>query len=111
MARRKPPKGLAEEGAAYRPDPSPMALPDGTVRHVLRLGPKGRVLLPVGVRAAMGLQEGDTILGWLRDGKITLESQRMALKKIQERNRKLARGRSVVDELIAERRAAAARGE
>ena len=52
----------------------PMALPDGTVRYVLKLGPKGRVLLPASVRAAMGLAEGDIILGWLKDGKLTLES-------------------------------------
>ncbi len=115
MARRKSSKRFAERGTSYRaaPPPSvdPMALPDGTVRYVLKLGPKGRVLLPVSVRAAMGLAEGDIILGWLKDGKLTLESQAAALKNIQEQNRRRAGGRSVVDELIAERRAAAARGE
>lgn len=115
MAKRRSGKGFAEQGIGYRTVPrplaEPMALPDGTVRYVLKLGPKGRVLLPASVRAAMGLVEGDTVLGWLKDGKLTLQSQRAALKTIQDQNRRRAGGRSVVDELLAERRAAAARGE
>jgi AbrB family looped-hinge helix DNA binding protein len=94
-----------------RPLPEPALLPDGTVRFVLRLGPKGRVLLPAELRTSLGIQEGDVLLGWLKDGELRLESQARALRKIQEEGRRLRGDRSVVDELIAERRAAAARGE
>ncbi|MCX7314933.1 MAG: hypothetical protein NTV56_25335 [Alphaproteobacteria bacterium] len=115
MAGRKIEKGFAEEVARYDASAprsaEPMTLPDGSVRHVLKLGAKGRVLLPSSVRAAMGLGDSETILGWLKDGKLTLEGQRGALKKIQQKNKRLSGGRSVVDELIAERRAAAARGK
>lgn len=124
MPKKKRPTGLSEKRARYRGariaasaasqpagSPSPEALPDGTVRYLLKLGAKGRVVLPLEMRTAMGLDEGTLILAWLKDGKVSLESQQRALKKIQEENRRLAGGRSVVDEFIAERRAAAARGD
>jgi S1-C subfamily serine protease len=41
--------------------PGPETLPDGTVRYVLVLGPKGRVLLPADLRKGLGLQQGDVI--------------------------------------------------
>ena len=126
MRKSKPPLGFSEDkarygkrrlasaprgGSALRALPSPEVLPNGTVRYFLKLAPKGRVLLPAKMRAALGLEVGDRIVAWLKDGEVRLESQRCALEKIQKDGRRLAGGRSVVDELIAERRAAAARGE
>lgn len=122
MPKRKRLAGLSDNKTRYRaartaaparlPElPPPEVLPNGTVRFVLKLGAKGRVVLPLDMRAAMGLEEGAVILAWLKDGKVNLESQQRALKRIQEENRRLAGGRSVVDEFIAERRAAAARGD
>ena len=88
-----------------------MTLPDGTVRYLLRLGPKGRVLLPADIRKALGLAEGDLILAWLKDGNLRLESQRRAIEQIQKDLHQRIGDKSLVDELIAERRAAAARGQ
>jgi bifunctional DNA-binding transcriptional regulator/antitoxin component of YhaV-PrlF toxin-antitoxin module len=121
MPNRKRLAGLSENKTHYRaaapatsrlPElPPPEVLPNGTVRFVLKLGAKGRVVLPLDMRAAMGLEEGAIVLAWLKDGKVSLESQQRALKRIQQENRRLASGRSVVDEFIAERRAAARRGD
>jgi hypothetical protein len=61
----KKPTGFSDRKARYRhqtsgpgrravlPPPEPEALPDGTVRYFLKLGPKGRVLFPADMRAAM----------------------------------------------------------
>ena len=124
MAKQKRKAGFSEKKTMYRGTPAagsarsemprlphPDTLPDGTVRYLLKLGAKGRIVLPVDIRTAMGLAEGAFVLAWLKDGKVTLESQQTALKKIQEQNRRLVGNRSVVDEFISERRAAAARGD
>ena len=114
MARKRA-GGVSEDRSGYR-GPSaataqPTSLPDGTVRYVVRLAPKGRVLLPADVRAAMGLAEGDLILAWLKDGQLRLESQSRAITRIQDDLRRRVGDKSLVDELIGERRAAAVRGE
>ncbi len=127
MARRSNPKGFAEPKTPYgapRADgivaddvapgkrrlPAPETLPDGTTRYFLVLGPKGRVLLPVDLREAMGLQEGDVITGWLKDGEIRMHSHRHGLRKLQgEASSKAATGVYASDELISERRAEAAK--
>lgn len=77
----------------------------------MRVGPKGRALLPSDLRAAMGLAEGDLIVATLKDGVLRVESQKQVIRNIQQDLRRQIGDRSLVDELIAERRAAAARGE
>src|SRR5260370_36901560 len=63
--------------------PGPETLPDGTVRYALLLGPKGRVLFPADLRKALGLEQGDVITAWLRDGEVRMDSHRDRLQKIQ----------------------------
>jgi bifunctional DNA-binding transcriptional regulator/antitoxin component of YhaV-PrlF toxin-antitoxin module len=121
MPRPKSPRGFAEndtpyqmkrgdDGVAERRLPPPEELPNGTVRHFLKLGPKGRVLLPADLRQALGLGEGDLITAWLRDGELRLHSHLHGLRKIQDEASSLARGSACAsDELIAERRAEAAK--
>lgn len=90
----------------------PSTLPDGTVRFVLTLGPKGRVLLPAEMRAAMGLAEGDSITAWLKGREVTMHSHRYGLEKIREAARLMPkRDLLASDELIAERRAENAKEE
>ena len=90
--------------------PAPETLPDGTSRYFLVLGPKGRVLLPADMRAAMGLQEGDVITGWLKDGEVRMHSHVHGLRKIQSEAASRPKGAVFAsDELIAERRAEAAK--
>jgi len=127
MARKQTPKGFAEPKTPYgtpRPGgkwahevaqgrgklPEPETLPDGTVRYFLVLGAKGRVLLPADMRAAMGLEEGDVITGWLKDGELRMHSHLHGLRKIQTEASSMAKGSVYAsDELIAERRAEAAK--
>ncbi len=92
--------------------PAPETLPDGTVRYFLVLGPKGRVLLPADMRAAMGLEQGDVITAWLKDGELRAHSHRHGLRKIADEARSMASGGGYAsEELIAERRAENARDE
>lgn len=127
MARRSTPKGFAEPKTPYgvprsggdwaneiargrRKLPAPETLPDGTVRYFLVLGPKGRVLLPADMRAALGLEQGDVITAWLKDGEVRLHSHLHGLRKIQVEASSMAAGNVYAsDELIAERRAEAAK--
>ena len=68
----------------------------------------GRLQLPVDVRRALSLSDGDIMQIEVVDGEIRLRPQRDAIRRIQERMRAyITEGHSVVDELIAERREAA----
>ncbi|MBI2714631.1 MAG: AbrB/MazE/SpoVT family DNA-binding domain-containing protein [Rhizobiales bacterium] len=127
MSRKYTPKGFAEPKTPYgaprsggldaeeiaqgkRKLPAPETLPDGTTRYFLVLGPKGRVLLPADMRAAMGLEQGDVITAWLKDGEVRLHSHLHGLRKIQVEASSMAKGTVYAsDELIAERRAEAAK--
>jgi bifunctional DNA-binding transcriptional regulator/antitoxin component of YhaV-PrlF toxin-antitoxin module len=92
--------------------PDPLILPDGTVRHFLKLGPKGRVLLPADMRAAMGLEPGDVITAWLKDGELCLHSHLHGLRKLQTEARAMTAANVYAsEELIAERRAENAKDE
>jgi bifunctional DNA-binding transcriptional regulator/antitoxin component of YhaV-PrlF toxin-antitoxin module len=126
MRKPKRPSGLSEEKTRYREQrdagrsqtgsvpklPPPEALPNGTVRYFLKLGPKGRVLLPAEMRAALGLEAGDLITAWLKDGEVRLHSHLHGLRKIQDEAYSLAQGSAYAsDQLIAERRAENAKDE
>lgn len=129
MARTSKPKGFAEPKTPYgvprsggidaadvaqgkRKLPPPETLPDGTIRFFLVLGPKGRVLLPADMREAMGLEEGDVITGWLKSGEVRMHSHLHGLRKLQEEASSMAAASVYAsDELIAERRAEAAKDD
>lgn len=72
------------------------------------LGQQGRVVIPADVRAALGLTPGDRL-------RLSREGDRIVLQRPGDAGGELRRlgsavmpGRSLVDELLAERRAAAA---
>jgi bifunctional DNA-binding transcriptional regulator/antitoxin component of YhaV-PrlF toxin-antitoxin module len=127
MARKPTHKGFAEPNTPYRRPrsnglgaeetrqgkrrlPEPETLPDGTARYFFVLGPKGRVLLPAEVRKAMELEEGDVITGWLNDGELRMHSHLRGLRKIRSEAASTAASTVYAsDELIAERRAEAAK--
>ncbi|SEN64814.1 looped-hinge helix DNA binding domain-containing protein, AbrB family [Sphingomonas gellani] len=70
----------------------------------------GRVALPADIRRAMGLSEGDTVHFELDGEELRVRSARTALKRIQDRLRPYGiETLRASDELIAERREAAAR--
>ena len=118
FAERKTPYAAPRSGGRWAKEvaqckrklPVPETLPDGTVRYFLVLGPKGRVLLPADMRATMGLEQGDVITAWLKDGEFRMHSHLHGLRKIQVEASSIAAGSVYAsDELIAERRAEAAK--
>ena len=69
----------------------------------------GRVVIPAEFRKALGLHEGDTVVLSLEDQAIHLYSFSESLRQAQELIHSFMEpGRSLVDELIAERRREAA---
>ncbi len=78
----------------------------------LKIGPGGRVVIPAEMRAVLGVEEGDTLLGSVVDGELRLLSTATAIKRAQAIVRTyIPAGTSLVDELIADRRAEAAAEE
>lgn len=78
----------------------------------LNLSRGGRVVIPADARKALGMVEGEPIMGELRNGEFVLTTRKAQL----ERARRLFQqycppqpGRSLVDEFIAERHAEAER--
>lgn len=72
-----------------------------------RVGKANRVVLPPGVRAALGVNEGDRLLFTVEDGKVSVQSLQDFTRAIQSKYAGLLGG--AVEELIAERRAEAER--
>lgn len=75
----------------------------------MRVGPKGRVVIPQGVREALGIREGDTVLIRVEDGRAVLETWEAVERELFALVDQVAGGRSLSDELLAERRAEARR--
>lgn len=75
-----------------------------------KLADGGRVVIPAEYRKALGLRPGDTVLMQLDDGEVRLFTLDRAIRRAQELVRQyIPEDRSLSDELIAERRAEAAR--
>ena len=73
-----------------------------------RVDENGRVVIPATFRKALGINEGDEVVLRIRDDELRI----IALKRRLERAQRLLRkhikpGKSLVDELITERRQAA----
>jgi antitoxin PrlF len=75
-----------------------------------RVNENGRVVIPVSIRKALGINVGDEVVLRIEDNELRI----LTLKQRIERAKRLVRqhvkpGTSLVDELIAERRQAAKR--
>lgn len=103
-----PPSGFAEQRQArfdakqYGPsDPS---------RQVVELGAGGRVVIPAPFRAALGMKPGDKLTIRLEGNELRIYTRREGIRRVREMIGKyIPEGVSLVDELIAERRAEAAK--
>ena len=72
--------------------------------HTVKLSREGRVLIPVDVRADLGLAEGMTLSLRVQDGEIRLFDRAHALRRAQEIAAKYKKpDECVTDELINER--------
>ena len=74
---------------------------------VVSVGPKGRVVIPAGIRRRLGIEEGSELVA-LVEGEAVVLVPRSAIK-TRLRSMFAATAGSMRDQLIAERRAEAAR--
>ena len=74
----------------------------------LVLGRQGRVVIPAHIRTALGLAPGDRLHLHVAGQRLVLERQHDAVAELRGLASSVPEERSLVDELIAERRQAAA---
>ena len=88
--------------------PAPIEAPPLQMAQV-KVGPDGRILIPAELRRAAGLQPGATVLVDLRDGALEVSTFANRVRRVQAMLAPYKTpGVSIVDELIADRRAEAA---
>ena len=80
----------------------------GRMDATVVLGQQGRLVIPADVRTALGLEPGDRLHLHVSGGRLVLERPGDAVAELRALGRSMPRPRSLVDELLAERRAAAA---
>lgn len=75
-----------------------------------KLAEGGRIVIPAEYRKALGLKVGDEVILRLAEGELRVLTPRQAILRAQQLVRRyVPEGHSLVDELIAERRAEAGR--
>lgn len=74
----------------------------------LVLGQQGRLVIPVEMRTALGLAPGDRLHLHISGQRLVLERQQDAAAELRGLAASIPRSRSLVEELLAERRVAAA---
>jgi AbrB family looped-hinge helix DNA binding protein len=75
----------------------------------VKVGPKGRVVVPAPIRRELGIEEGTELMARIEGDGIVLEPRAAAIRRLQALLAHIPSDVSLVDELIAERRAEARR--
>ena len=75
----------------------------------VHLGRQGRLVIPAALRRLLGFEEGDTLVAREEAGRLVLEKQATIKQRLKARFAQVPSDRSLVDELIAERRETANR--
>ena len=81
----------------------------GATSNEVQLGAQGRVVIPAALRKALHLEKGDRLVARKVGDSLVLESRKAIEKRLMDRFRHIPKEVSLVDELISERRAEAAR--
>jgi bifunctional DNA-binding transcriptional regulator/antitoxin component of YhaV-PrlF toxin-antitoxin module len=77
----------------------------------VHLGRQGRLVIPITLRQILGFEEGDTLVAREEAGRLVLEKQEMVKQRLKARFAQVPKTRSLVDELLAQRREAAKKEE
>ena len=83
-------------------------MPEPAVHADVRLGAQGRLVVPAPIRKALGFQPGETLVARVEDEHLVIEKPEAVERRLHEYFRKFE-GRSLAEELIAERREEARR--
>lgn len=79
----------------------------------MEVNPQGRVTIPAQMRAELGLVPGSKVVAYVEDGRLVIEDRAHLLARIQDQIIQAAAEHghtsSAVDELLADRRAEAAK--
>jgi AbrB family looped-hinge helix DNA binding protein len=74
-----------------------------------KIGPDGRILIPVELRRALGFDPGDRLVAHADDGRLVIERPEQVLARLRSRFATLGSDVRLADELIEERRREAER--
>ena len=98
---------MAERGKGFSESGARAAMPEA---QKVELGAGGRLVIPAPMRTALGMKEGDKLLVRLEGNELRIYTYQEAMRRAQELVRSFVPADvSLVDELIADRRAEAAR--
>lgn len=75
----------------------------------VQIGPQGRVVIPAKLRKSLNLKPGDRLIAREVGESLVLERREAVEKRLHDRFRHIPKDVSLVDELLAERRAEASR--
>jgi AbrB family looped-hinge helix DNA binding protein len=87
---------------------SPLTMPEREATEVT-IGRQGRLVIPAPLRRRLGIEAGDVLVARAEDDRLVLERREAVLARLQRRFAKVPANVSLVDELLAERRAEARR--
>lgn len=74
-----------------------------------KIGPDGRILIPVELRRTLGFDPGDRLVAHADDGRLVIERPEQVLARLRSRFATLGSDVRLADELIEERRREAER--